>query len=165
MKSLVPPRVLVVFVALLMAMPALADKPSAIPELPDPGHPGMTKDKQEQLGLKTAAEVYKQMPVLPDSSPVTRYIQRLGNRLVKVIPPENSWPYQFHVVQQSDINAFALPGGPIFVNVGTINAAQNEAQLVGVLSHEMSHVYMQHTAKRETSAKEQLAEALGALSG
>ena len=163
MNSLVPPRVLVVFVALLMATPALADKPSANPELPDPGHPGMTKEKQEQLGLKTAAEVYKQMPVLPDSNPVTRYVQRLGNSLVRVIPPENSWPYQFHVVQQTDINAFALPGGPIFVNVGTINAAQNEAQLVGVLAHEMSHVYMQHSAKQ--APKQQWANVLGALGG
>ena len=89
----------------------------------------MSKEKQEQLGLKTAAEVYKQMPVLPDSDPVTRYVQQLGGKLLGVIPRQETWPYQFHVVQQSDINAFALPGGPIFVNVGTISAAENEAEL------------------------------------
>jgi hypothetical protein len=108
----------------------------------------MSRPDQEKLGLKAMAEVYKEMPVLPDSSPVTQYVQRLGAKLVKQIPQEYSWPYQFHVVQQKDINAFALPGGPIFINVGTIDAAQNEAQLAGVMSHEMSHVYMQHSAKQ-----------------
>jgi hypothetical protein len=66
-------------------------------------------------------------------------------------------------VQQSDINAFALPGGPIFVNVGTITAADNEAQLAGVLAHEMSHVYMQHSAKQ--APKQEWANILGALGG
>lgn len=133
------------------------------PQLPDPGHASMSKDKQEELGLKTAAEVYKQMPVLPDSDPVTKYVQQLGSKLVTVIPRDESWPYRFHVVQQKDINAFALPGGPIFVNVGTISAADNEAQLAGVLAHEMSHVYMQHSAKQ--APKQEWANVLGALGG
>src|SRR5207248_3379312 len=55
----------------------------------------------------------------------------------------------FHVVQQKEINAFALPGGPMFVNIGTINAADNEAELAGVMAHEMAHVYMQHSAKQQ----------------
>jgi len=149
--------------ALLLAVPAWCAKEVVAPELPDPGHPGMSKEKQEQLGLKTAAEVYKQMPVLPDSSPVTQYVQQLGKKLQTVIPGKYSWPYQFHVIQQTDINAFALPGGPIFVNVGTINASDSEAQLVGVLAHEMSHVYMQHSAKQ--APKREWANILGALGG
>jgi len=112
----------------------------------------MSKQQQEQLGLKTMAEVYKQMPVLPDSSRETQYIRHLAGKLQSTIPPDRSWPYQFHVIQASDINAFALPGGPIFVNVGTITAAENEAQLAGVLAHEMSHVYMQHSAKQAPKA-------------
>lgn len=155
--------VLAVLLTLFVAGHALPAASPVLPQLPDPGRPGMTREKQQQLGLQTAAEVYKQMPVLPDSSPVTQYIQRLGRKLVAVIPADNSWPYQFHVVQQSDINAFALPGGPIFVNVGTINAAQNEAQLAGVLAHEMSHVYMQHSAKQ--APKQEWANVLGALGG
>jgi len=86
--------------------------------------------------------------VLPDSSPVAQYVQQLGKKLERVIPQQNSWPYQFHVIQQKEINAFAVPGGPIFINVGTITAAGNEAELVGVMAHEMSHVYMQHSAKQ-----------------
>src|SRR5581483_3755543 len=128
---------------LLMAVPAWTATPTTSPRLPDPGTTSLTKEQQIELGRKAMAEVYKQMPVLPDSNPVSQYIQQLGKKLQSAIPPQYNWPYQFHVVQQKDINAFALPGGPIFVNVGTINAADNEAELVGVLAHEMSHVYMQ----------------------
>jgi hypothetical protein len=131
------------------------------PELPNPGKPGMSREQQEQLGLKAMAEVYKQMPVLPDSSPITRYVQQLDKRLETVIPPQSSWPYQFHVIQQKEINAFALPGGPIFVNAGTITAADNEAELAGVMAHEMSHIYMQHSAK--AAPKQTWAGVLGAL--
>ncbi|HXZ31506.1 MAG TPA: M48 family metallopeptidase [Terriglobales bacterium] len=156
-------RVTCVLLTLLIALPSWPAVPMVSPQLPDPGSPRMSKQDQEQLGLKTAAEVYKQMPVLPDSSPVARYVQQLGKKLVAVIPPQRSWPYQFHVVQQADINAFALPGGPIFINIGTINAADNEAQLVGVVSHEMAHIYMQHSAKQ--APKQEFANILGALGG
>jgi Zn-dependent protease with chaperone function len=146
-RTLISRCVAVVLVA-LMCQPAWLWAAVKTPELPDPGNAGLTKQQQEQLGLKAAGEVYQQMPVLPDSSPVSQYVQRLGRTLVAVIPADRSWPYQFHVVQQKEINAFALPGGPIFINVGTITAAQNEAQLAGVMAHEMSHVYMQHSAKQ-----------------
>jgi hypothetical protein len=117
------------------------------PELPPPGSAPLTREQQIQLGQKAKAEVYQQMPVLPDSSAETQYIRQLTSRLVAQIPQQYSWPYEFHVVQQKEVNAFAVPGGPIFINVGTILAADNEAQLAGVIAHEMSHVYMQHSAK------------------
>ncbi|MBZ5698373.1 MAG: M48 family metalloprotease [Acidobacteriia bacterium] len=130
------------------------------PELPDPGNPPMSRDQQKQLGLQAAGEVYKQMPVLPDSSRETQYIQKLGKRLAATIPPERSWPFQFHVIAQKEINAFALPGGPMFINIGTIQAADNEAELAGVMAHEMAHVYMQHSAKQQEKAS-----LLGGLAG
>ncbi|HEY6903925.1 MAG TPA: M48 family metallopeptidase [Candidatus Acidoferrales bacterium] len=130
------------------------------PTLPDPGNPRMGRDQQEKLGLQVAAQVYQQMPVLPDSSPETKYIQALGQRLAATIPPKRSWPFQFHVIEQKEINAFALPGGPMFVNVGTIVAADNEAELAGVMAHEMGHVYMQHSAKQQDKAT-----LLGGLAG
>jgi len=82
-----------------------------------------------------------------------------------VIPQDVSWPYQFHVIQQKEINAFALPGGPVFINVGTIQAADNEAQLAGVMAHEMSHVYMQHSVKQmgKSQTLAGLAGILGAI--
>ncbi len=157
-------RAISVVLTMLLAIPASTVSPST-PQMPNPGSTSMSREEQQKLGLQAVAEVYKQMPVLPDSSPITRYVQQLGGTLEKQIPPDKSWPYQFHVVQQKEINAFALPGGPIFINVGTINAAANEAQLAGVMAHEMSHVYMQHSAKQATSGKRRLAEVLGALGG
>lgn len=156
-------RLLALVLAVVVSEPAWLLRVTSGPELPDPGTTGMSKQQQEQLGLKAMAEVYKQMPVLPDSSPITQYVQRLGRRLVPVIPQRYSWPYQFHVIQQKEINAFALPGGPIFINVGTITAADNEAELAGVMAHEMSHVYMQHSAK--AAPKQTWAGVLGALGG
>jgi Zn-dependent protease with chaperone function len=113
----------------------------------------MSREDQQKLGFQAMGEVYKQMPVLPDSNPMTQYVQKLGKRLVKQIPQQYTWPYEFHVIAQKEINAFALPGGPMFINVGTIAAAQNEAQLAGVMAHEMSHVYMQHSAKQIAKAQ------------
>ncbi len=141
-------RAMAILLAAVIAAPQWLMAAAPAPELPNPGNPGISRQQQEQLGLKVMGEVYKQMPVLPDSSPVTQYVQRLGRRLAAVIPQQYSWPYQFHVVQQKEINAFALPGGPIFINLGTIDAADNEAELAGVMAHEMSHVYMQHSAKQ-----------------
>jgi Zn-dependent protease with chaperone function len=155
-------RAVAVALSFLLALPAIAVSPTT-PQLPNPGSASMSREDQQKLGLQAVAEIYKQMPVLPDSTPIAQYVQQLGRKLEKQIPPDKSWPYQFHVVPQKEINAFALPGGPIFINVGTINAAANEAQLAGVMAHEMSHVYMQHSAKQ--APKRQLAQILGAIGG
>src|SRR5262249_47886705 len=106
-----------ILLAAILAFQPLGVLAQTSPQLPDPGKVGMNRQQQEQLGLQAVAEVYKQMPVLPDSNPVTRYIQQLGGKLTAVIPPEKSWPFRFHVVPQKEVNAFALPGGPIFVNI------------------------------------------------
>jgi beta-barrel assembly-enhancing protease len=151
-------RVVLVLAVCFLAWQAFSA--GTAPTLPDPGNPRMGRDQQEKLGLQVAAQVYQQMPVLPDSSPQTKYIQSLGRRLAATIPPKHSWPFQFHVIQQKEINAFALPGGPMFVNVGTIVAAETEAQLAGVMAHEMGHVYMQHSAKQQDKAS-----LLGGLAG
>src|SRR6185437_1648443 len=161
-------RTLALLLALVLTQPlAFMTQAQAeaggVPQLPDPGTTGMNRQQQQQLGLQAMSEVYKQMPVLPDSSPETQYIQRLGKKLAAVIPPDRTWPYQFHVIPASDINAFALPGGPIFVNLGTIQAADNEAELAGVLAHEMSHVYMQHSAKQ--APKSTVAQIIAGLAG
>jgi Zn-dependent protease with chaperone function len=149
--------------SITLALASQAYAQSAGPTFPDPGKTSMSRDDQRTLGLQAAAQVYEQMPVLPDSSPETRYIQQLGQKLVAAIPPEYSWPFEFHVVAQQEINAFALPGGPMFVNIGTITAAANEAELAGVMGHEMSHVIMQHSAKQ--AGKSQTTSLLAGIAG
>jgi Zn-dependent protease with chaperone function len=158
-----PTRALALAITVFLALPAALTAQGSTPQLPEPGNTGMNRQQQQQLGLQAMGEVYKQMPVLPDSSPETQYIQHLGRKLEAVIPKDRSWPYQFHVIPAADINAFALPGGPIFVNLGTIQAASNEAELAGVLAHEMSHVYMQHSAKQAPKAT--VAQIVAGLAG
>ena len=104
-----------------------------------------TREQEITEGAKVAAKVYQQMPVLPESDPLSRYVAQLGAKLAASAPGGPSvWPYSFHVVASPDINAFALPGGAMFVNVGAIQAADTEAQLAGVMGHELSHVVLRH---------------------
>src|SRR5438105_3561867 len=163
MRHMIKTRVLAFVLVLLAAMPNSVGAAQQGPELTNPGSvTGISKQQQEQIVLQAMGEVYKQMPVLPDSSAQTQYIQRIGRKLAATIPQEYNWPYQFHVIPQKEINAFALPGGPLFINVGTITAADNEAELVGVIAHEMSHIYMQHSMKQ--ASKQSMAQGiLGAL--
>ena len=108
-----------------------------------------TRADEIAAGDKFAREVYQQMPVLPDSDPVSRYVEQLGKRLVAAAPLtpglEKQWPFRFHVVASDEVNAFALPGGTMFVNLGAVQAAETEAQLAGVMAHEMSHVILRHS--------------------
>ena len=158
-------RFVIILVAISLPLaPAIpCQAQGSLPQLPNPGSTSITRQQQQQIGFQAATEVYKQMPILPDSSPETQYVRQLGQRLVATIPTEYSWPFQFHVVAQKEINAFALPGGEMFVNLGTITAATSEAQLAGVMAHEMAHVYMQHSAKQMQKA--QLTQGLAGLAG
>ncbi len=126
---------------------------------PTHGSNHWTVDQEVQLGQKTASEENRKMPLLAESDPVTQYVQRLGARLA-AHAPGYQWPYSFHVVNQKEINAFALPGGPIYVNLGTLKAADNEAELAGVIAHEISHVVQRHATRAATTQQ----NAQGALS-
>lgn len=103
-----------------------------------------TYEQEIAEGKKVEQAVYKQMKVLPDSSPISQYVRKVGAKLT-AFAPGHKWPYRFHVVDSKEINAFALPGGAIFVNTGTIAAAENESQLAGVMAHEISHVVQRHS--------------------
>ncbi len=123
---------------------------------PTHGFDLFSPQEEIQAGQQAAAQVELQLPLLPESDPIVRYVQRLGERLAAHAPGEK-WPYSFHVINQKEINAFALPGGAIFVNLGTIQAADNEAQLAGVLAHEISHVVQRHGTR---AASKQMAAQL-----
>ena len=79
------------------------------------------------------------------------YVGKIGKRLAAVAPGAK-YPYQFKVVNVSDINAFALPGGYLYVNRGLIEAAMNEGQLAGVMAHEMAHVALRHGTSQASKA-------------
>ena len=107
-----------------------------------------------KVGQQASREVYQQMPILRDEA-VRGYVNRVGQSLVAAIPEEFQNPafrYTFDVVDARDINAFALPGGPMFVNRGMIEAARNEGEMAGVMAHEISHVALRHATAQQTKA-------------
>jgi Zn-dependent protease with chaperone function len=104
----------------------------------------LTKEQEEQLGQQAAAQVQKQMEVVNNPT-VEAWLNRIGQSLAKT-PEANAYPYYFKLVNEDSINAFALPGGPMFVHTGLIKAADNEDEVAGVLAHEMSHVALRHGA-------------------
>lgn len=116
-----------------------------------------------KLGNDAARQVDQQFPILQDRD-ATAYITRVGNNLVASIPSEfrqNGFDYRFKVVNASDINAFALPGGPMYVNRGMIEAAKNEGEMAGVMAHEISHVALRHATAQQTKLSNPLNQILG----
>lgn len=109
---------------------------------PKPGFNLFSKEQDIQLGKEAAAEVEKQFRVVDDKE-LTAYVNEIGNRLVKS-PHAGGFPYYFKVVADDSVNAFALPGGPMYIHTGLIKAADNEGQLAGVMGHEISHVALRH---------------------
>ena len=108
----------------------------------------MSVAEEVQLGKQMQQQVRKEVPVVPDAA-VAEYVRSIGRRLVaKAGGP--GYPYSFTVANQREINAFALPGGPVWVHRGVILAARNEAQLAAVMAHEIAHVSRRHAADRMT---------------
>ncbi|HZI26829.1 MAG TPA: M48 family metallopeptidase [Gemmatimonadaceae bacterium] len=102
------------------------------------------------LGRQSAAEVEKQVPLLNDTRTNT-YLTRIVSRLAAQAPG-TKYPYTIKAVNANEINAFALPGGPMYVHRGLITAARNEAELASVLAHEMSHVILRHGTEQASKA-------------
>ena len=103
-----------------------------------------------QVGRQAAAQAERQMPILRDAQ-VTSYVNAIVRRLAAQAPGPD-FPYQAKVVNSAEINAFALPGGYVYVNRGLISAVRNEAELAGVLAHEMAHVAERHGTEQATKA-------------
>jgi predicted Zn-dependent protease len=100
------------------------------------------------LGRQAQQQVKKDVPELADGT-VASYVRSIGKRL-SARAPGPKYPYSFSVADYREINAFALPGGPVWVHRGTLSAATNEAQLAGVLAHEVAHVAQRHSADQLT---------------
>jgi predicted Zn-dependent protease len=119
----------------------------------EPGFNLFSKEQDIQLGKENADQVRKQMKVINDPV-LTSYVNKVGKRLVASQEAQQSgFPFTFEVVADPSVNAFALPGGPMFINTGLLKAVDNEAQLAGVMGHEMSHVILRHGTNQASKAQ------------
>src|SRR5439155_15249059 len=127
-----------------------------------------TPAQDVELGRNAAAEARRQLPVMVDDE-ATSYLEGIGHRLVAAIPRELQHPefrYSFELVNVREINAFALPGGPMFVNRGMIQTARTEGEIAGVMAHELSHVVLRHgTAQATKATPYEIGQVAGAIFG
>ena len=127
-----------------------------------------TPAQDVQIGQEAVAEVRRELPLLNDER-IEDYVERVGRDLVRAIPPrfqQDAFRYSFDVINQKEINAFALPGGPMFLHRGMIEAAKTEAEVAGVMAHEISHVALRHgTAQATKGQKFQIGAIAGQILG
>jgi len=129
-----------------------------------------TPKQDVELGREAAAEVRREYPII-ENDRISSYLGTLGDRLVAAAPPDLKEPvyeFSFTPVNFKEINAFALPGGPMFVNRGMIEAASSEGEVVGVMAHELSHVLLRHGTANVTKAQNpwlQLGQIAGVVGG
>ena len=121
----------------------------------------MTIQEERELGDKFLAEVKKRWPLIQEVS-VNAYVNAIGKRILQGVGPQ-PFDYQFFVLNSPDINAFAVPGGKVFVNSGLILTVENEDELAGVIAHEIGHVTARHISKRSEKAAPFSLATLGAL--
>lgn len=104
----------------------------------------LSRDQEMQLGKQFAGQVEREMEVVHNPE-IEKWLNQIGQNLAKT-PQANAYPYYFKLVNDDSINAFALPGGPMYVHTGLLKAADSEGEVAGVLAHEMSHVALRHSA-------------------
>jgi predicted Zn-dependent protease len=110
----------------------------------------LSEQEEIQLGTEAEPEFIKQYGGLVPSPVVQKYVSELGMKLAK-LTERPSLPWNFNVLNSDDINAFAIPGGKVFITRGLLSRMTNEAQLAGVLGHECGHVTGQHSGKQMTN--------------
>ncbi|HXI44223.1 MAG TPA: M48 family metallopeptidase [Bryobacteraceae bacterium] len=135
-------------ITLIAATLCLARRPG---EPLRPGFNLFSKQQDIQLGQEAAAQVRQKVTIVQNQF-LQDYVQRIGKRLTSQ-PEAAGWPFSFTVILDPSINAFALPGGAMFINTGAIAAADTEAQLAGVMGHEMSHVILRHGTNQASKAR------------
>jgi beta-barrel assembly-enhancing protease len=128
----------------------------------------LTPEQEMEIGRQSATAVEKRLPLLSDAG-VNEYINRLGERLAARARGASGgeYPYSFKTANVSEVNAFAFPGGAIYITRGTIEAARSEGELAGALAHEIAHVALRHGACQASKAYLASAglAALGGLAG
>jgi predicted Zn-dependent protease len=132
-----------------------------LPLVLPPRSPAMTIQQERELGEKVLQEVKRRWPMVQEPS-VNEYVTRIGKRILQSMEPQ-PFEYQFYVINIPEVNAFAVPGGKVFVNSGLILLVDNEEELAGVMAHEIGHVVARHIAKRSEKALKLSLATLGAL--
>lgn len=129
-------------------------------------HISITPEQEIRLGLQAAPQMTAQMGgEVPSSDPRSQEVQKIGQEIIqKSVAHKGPWQFKFHLLADSKtINAFALPGGQIFITAALFDKLQTEAQLAGVLAHEAGHVIQRHSAQQ--MAKGQLGQILVMATG
>lgn len=101
-----------------------------------------------QIGQQAQQEIRQQTPEVSDPA-VREYVEALGRQLAAHASGAD-YPYSFSTADYRELNAFALPGGPVWINRGILDAAETEAQVAGVMAHEVAHVARRHSAQQIT---------------
>ena len=154
-------------IAVIIALFAIVTYFSSTSENPLTGEKqrvAMTPEQEIALGYKSAPEMAAQMGGVSRNAQAVALVQRVGDLLVKQsVAAKSPYKFSFHVLADpKTVNAFALPGGPIFITEGLLRQLKSEAELAGVLGHEIGHVIARHSSER--LAKQQLTQGLiGAL--
>jgi predicted Zn-dependent protease len=141
------------YVSISIALLAVAAWAARQPgEIPRPGFNFFSKQQDMQLGQEAADQVRQQYQVVQNPF-LQNYVKRVGDRLADTSEARQSgFPFTFTLLNDPQVNAFALPGGPMFILTGLVKSADNEAQLAGVMGHEMSHVILRHGTHEASKA-------------
>ncbi len=143
-------KLLPVALGLLLFTAACASRKAGEPL--KPGFNLYSKQQDVEIGREAAAQVRRQYPVVQNQW-LQNYINTVGQRLAATPAAEQSgFPFSFTMLNANEVNAFALPGGPTFVFSGLVREADNEAELAGVLAHEMAHVILRHGTNQVSKA-------------
>ena len=110
----------------------------------------LSVNQEIAIGKEANANTRRQVPELADAE-IRAYVRGIGARLARAAAGPR-YPYSFHVANHRELNAFALPGGPVWINRGVLQVATNESQLAGVLAHEVAHIAQRHAAEQMTKA-------------
>ncbi len=108
----------------------------------------VSRQQAAQIGAEQAVQLDHELPIVRNAS-ADQYVEQLGQRIVNATPVPGQ-DFSFSIYRSNEVNAFALPGGFVYVSTGLINAAENESELAGVLAHEISHVTLGHSAQQMT---------------
>ncbi|HSR10542.1 MAG TPA: M48 family metallopeptidase, partial [Thermodesulfobacteriota bacterium] len=128
--------------------------------IPPPSY-AMTLQEERELGEKVLQEVSRVWPIIRTPE-INDYVTRIGKRILSTMEPQ-PFQYQFYVLNTPEINAFAVPGGKVFVNSGLILQVDNEDELAGVMAHEIGHVTSRHIARQSEQGMKLGLAALGAM--